>query len=45
MIILLFANKFPESWEPSAIWYAAAVELIVFDVFVIGFVVRAFMAG
>ena len=39
MIILLFANKIKTD-EPSRVFYAAAVEFLILDSFVIGFLFR-----
>jgi hypothetical protein len=42
MIILLFANKIKTD-EPYRIFYAAAIEFLVLDCFVIGYLVRLFL--
>lgn len=39
MITLLLSDKFPEDWEPSTIWFIAAMEGFV-DAFVLGMLAR-----
>lgn len=40
MIILLIGNKLPKHWEPSTVWYLAAIEFLFIDSFIIGLTVQ-----
>jgi len=43
--LFLFADKFPEDWEPSTIWYIVAVEGMIVDAPLLGILARVIFAG